>query len=297
MRASKSENPAAGNAPDAADAYPSYRRLAAQLKTLPWRTAAPSWVVPGTAVDSCRFLEGLVDEVALAFFETDACLAYTEADLPRAGQFDLDFHIHLPMDLPWRDGPRRVADACLALAAKAAHLAPRSFVLHPPQEPADLEGFVKAFRAGHPGRVLLENIEGRGVDDLPGLARDLDLGLCLDLGHLLAYKQQSLVEALLKDSGVFEEQRGIARQLGWELVDMLHLNAPGPGGRHMALTTLTVEGQDRLETLLAHLRPGAVVNLELFEAGALLDSARTLCDAAARLGLAPHTPPTPTDTA
>ncbi len=258
------------------------------LKALPWRTAAPSWVVPGTVADNCRFLDGLVnepslldeaapedklplvDEVALVFFETKACLAYTEADLPRAGEHALAFHVHLPMDLPWSDGPESVAGICLELAAKAAHLSPRAFVLHPPADPEVLAHFSAAFQAGCPCRLLLENVEGRDHHDLPALAKDLGLGLCLDLGHLLAYNQQSILEAAPPG-----------------LVDMLHLNAPGPGGRHAPITELAPQGEAVLRTMLERLRPGATVVLELFEARALLDSGLRLCQLAARWGLAP----------
>ena len=295
MNPSESENPAGPDRSWGEDAHPSYRLLAGKLKALPWRTAAPSWVVPGSIIDSCRFLDGpadalpLVDEVALAFFEASACLAYTEADLPRPGRFRLDYHVHLPMDLPWDaprpHGPDLAAHICLELAAKAAHLEPRVFVLHPPQDRRDLERFVAVFRDGCAGRLLLENIEARapGIthDDLPGLARDLDLGLCLDLGHLLAYNQQSLVPGPASDA-----PDDAARDFR-DRVDMLHLCAPGPGGRHAPLTDLDATGEAMLRTLLQGLRPGATVVLELFEAQALLDSARRLADLAEAWGLAP----------
>jgi len=275
MTASKTENPAGGNA---ADTFPSYRPLAEKLKALPlrdlpWTMAAPSWVVPGSIVDNCRFLDGLFDEVALLFLETSGSLAYGHTDLPLAGQFTLDYHVHLPIDLPWDEGPEFTAAVCLELAAKAGHLTPRAFVLHPPKGRHELERFVEVFREGCPTPVLLENIEGRAVDDLPGLARDLGLGLCLDLGHLLAYNQQSLLRAAPP-----------------RMVRMLHLNAPGPGGRHAPLTALDSQGETALRAMLETLRPGATVVLELFDVQDLLDSGLRLFELAARWGLVPAHP-------
>ena len=46
------------------------------------RLAAPSFVLPGTVAENARFLSGRVDEMALCFFEAQACLKYGENDLP-----------------------------------------------------------------------------------------------------------------------------------------------------------------------------------------------------------------------
>ena len=74
------------------------------------RLAAPSFVLPGTVAENARFLSGRVDEMALCFFEAQACLKYGENDLPpdlaepsESGR--LRCHVHLPVDLPWRSAP------------------------------------------------------------------------------------------------------------------------------------------------------------------------------------------------
>ena len=71
------------------------------------RWALPSWTAPGTAADNARLLEGRVPEIGLCFFETKACLAYGDGDIPPAGLrgWDQDsparpmrYHVHLPAD-------------------------------------------------------------------------------------------------------------------------------------------------------------------------------------------------------
>ena len=80
------------------------------------RWAVPSFVIPDTVAGNVRFLRGRVPEVALCFFETGGCLAYTDADLPAIGETaDLRFHVHLPTDLVWESGedPGQAASAAL----------------------------------------------------------------------------------------------------------------------------------------------------------------------------------------
>lgn len=94
--------------------------------------AAPSWVIPGTVAENCRFLSGKVDEVGLLFFEQDACLAYGKNDLPPwLADLGLGFHVHLPADLDW-SRPALAAENCLRLMDKVDFLNARLAVLHPP---------------------------------------------------------------------------------------------------------------------------------------------------------------------
>ena len=123
--------------------------------------AAPSCVIPAHIPENCRYLEPLVDEVGLCFFETRACLEYGPKELPPdLADLDLSFHIHLPLDLDWSGGGREAAEVCIRLADKADFLSPRVYVLHPPDSVGELEAFLGHWRASgfEPGRILLENI-------------------------------------------------------------------------------------------------------------------------------------------
>ena len=98
-------------------------------------------------------------EVGIVLFETAGSLAYTEADLPPdlAG-LPLTYHVHLPLDLPWQDGPNGAQatwDIVRRLVAITDYLSPNAYVLHPP--PA----IMGADAATAPGAFCLAVARGR----------------------------------------------------------------------------------------------------------------------------------------
>ena len=195
---------------------------------MPVTIAAPSFVIPGTVAQNARALAGRVAEVGLCFFEAQACLAYTEADLPPdLVDLPLQWHVHLPVDLPWAQGGAAAAELACAVFARAAYLAPRLAVLHPPEgDPAEkcilLSDFSRAWRAHSDISLLLENIQGNPLTDIPPEATE-DFKICLDVGHMLAYNQYEL----LRRADLMSR------------VALLHWSAPGAGDQHLPLTALT----------------------------------------------------------
>jgi len=243
--------------------------------------AAPSWVIPGTLAENCVFLATRVDEVGLLFMESQSCLAYEVEDLPPwLSDLPLRYHVHLPQDLPMHE-PARAAAICHALLQKVAHLAGNgrkgtskksagiTAVLHPPcHDPAErtkasrlLENFLHHFsRLGQrPECLLVENIAGNDLLHLQGLLRETSMGVCMDLGHALAYGQYALLQ-----SSFFLEATG-----------MLHLSAPGKGeaaGVHLPLAALDAEGHEAAARLCASVSPHAIIMLELFSWQQIKDS-------------------------
>lgn len=235
----------------------------------PFQLAAPSWVIPGTVAENCRFLAGKVDEVALLFFETESCLAYTSLDLPQGlAELGLSFHIHHPLDLPWHEGGQRVAEIVLALNDKAAHLNPAAHVVHPPAAGAESAVLIRDFAGAisrsslDPATILFENIKENSLSGLVGIIADCGMKICLDLGHILAYAQDDL----LRESG-FDD-----------LVAMLHLNAPGPKGKHLGLEHLDSNGLKVLKNLFELLKEDGVVTVEVFEEKSFFKSLQLLSD-------------------
>ncbi|WP_419778717.1 cobamide remodeling phosphodiesterase CbiR [Maridesulfovibrio sp.] len=234
-----------------------------------FQLASPSWVIPGTVAENCRFLSGKVDEVALLFFETKSCLAYTYDDLPQdLSECGLSFHIHHPLDLPWNEGGERVAEIVLALIDKAAHLEPKSHIIHPPAAGPQAAGLIRDFadviaRSGATAEeFLFENIKDNSLLGLTETIAECGMKICLDLGHILAYAQHDL----LRDP--FLEGR----------VSMLHLNAPGPKGKHLGLDHLDVEGLEIMGALLGMLNKDGVVNVEVFDEEYFFKSLQLLSD-------------------
>ena len=229
------------------------------------RWALPSWTAPGTAADNARLLEGRVPEIGLCFFETKACLAYGDGDIPPAGLrgWDQDsparpmrYHVHLPADFDWEaQAPEAIAETAFAVFAKASRLAPARAVLHPPADmeggraSALLAGFLEAWRKRSPVRVLLENVRGAPLADLdPLLFGDGGFGVCLDAGHLMGYRQDALLESPLP------------RQ-----AELFHWSAPGGCDRHRPLTELLPEERETALRILRMAQASAVHLIEVFD--------------------------------
>lgn len=234
--------------------------MARPFKTL----AAPSWVMPGNIAENARFLAGKVDEVALLFLQTKSSLAYSHGAsgdlLPELAALPLTWHVHLPSDLPWRDGDGEAAGRiAAALMDKAAYLGARRAVLHPPSSlmrpEKCLKNFARAWEAA--GRdascLLLENIRENDLADLAPAIRRLGLGVCLDFGHMLAYNQTERLFRALPD---------------FPAPAMVHWNAPvapqgkkagpasGPRSGHGPLTLLAPGEVPLARRLLDALLPG-----------------------------------------
>jgi hypothetical protein len=255
-------------------------RIRASLGRIPWPVAAPSFVWPGTVAHNCRLLAGVFPEVALLFLEARACLDYGEGDLPGwLGGLGLSYHLHLPLDLPWAAGAAEAFRVAAALADKAAFLRPACFVLHPPAEPRELAAFAALWRRRGlaPGALAIENTASAPLDGHWPLIRDQGLGVCLDLGHVLAYGQ----EASLALPGLAGALR------------LVHLCAPFAAGAapraagghgHFSLAGLDGPGRALARRVLELAPAGATVVLEIFEPAGLFESVfvlEALCPGAA----------------
>ncbi|MUM77951.1 hypothetical protein GKC30_09925 [Pseudodesulfovibrio sp. F-1] len=229
---------------------------------LPFSLAAPSFVIPAGAAENARFLADHYAEISLLLFESEACLAYTEADLPPdLARLSVDWHVHLPLDLPWEHGIDAVCSVVSRLMDKTAFLRPWAWVLHPPAAPGLLPPL-----AGHlrrhgidPADVLLENVAESDLCALWAEARAEGFSACLDLGHILAYGQHAILDL----PGV------------WEATRMLHVCAPGPDGRHLPLTRLDETGRTLLTRLCDRFK-GRTVTLEVFDKTGLFESTALL---------------------
>ncbi|MGM0539862.1 MAG: cobamide remodeling phosphodiesterase CbiR [Thermodesulfobacteriota bacterium] len=217
----------------------------------PWRVAAPSFIWPAGVGENCKYLEGIVDEAALVFFQTQGCLDYDQVDLPAwMANLDLSYHLHLPLDLPWEQGGEAAADVAASLAQKIAFCRPKSFVLHPPQAAETFLRFHHRWCSlGLSSRsLLLENVEDNDLISLMPAVQETACGICLDYGHLAVYDQW----ALLREDLVLNR------------LSMLHIYAPVGGHTHKGLTHLPDQDQDALRYLLSLLPADGVVVLEVF---------------------------------
>jgi hypothetical protein len=157
-----------------------------------FRLAAPSCVIPDRVGPNCRALSPLVGEVALMLLETAGCLDYDQRDLPAdLPTLNLAYHAHLPLDLPWSDGPRAVAEAISGLEQKIAFLGPRGYVLHPPA-PGQLVGLLRE-RPDLASMLWLENTGQSDLTEIWDELTTLGLNVCLDVGHMVSYGQEGIM--------------------------------------------------------------------------------------------------------
>jgi len=229
--------------------------------------AAPSCVIPGTTEQNARFLAqratGKIQEIALCFFETQASLA---DNLPESlAELPFSWHVHLPVDLPWQIGAEASANCALRLMRKAEALRPRMAVLHAPDLPARgglLAAFADLWYARCAVPLLIENIDTCDLVDLTTLIVDAELGVCLDLGHMLAYGQQGIMDIPELTSRV----------------QLAHWSAPGGADRHLPLTSLTEEEKAFVRAAAAKL-PGTTAHLlEIFDWNGVEESLALLPD-------------------
>ncbi len=160
---------------------------------MPFRLAAPSCVIPDRVGPNCRVLAPLVREVGLMLLETRGCQEYDDRDLPRdLPALGLTYHAHLPVDLPWESGEQAVCEALGAIEQKIAFLHPHGYVLHPPP-PGGLTRLLR-LRPDIGPLLRLENTRDSDFTDIWGEIEDLDLNVCLDVGHLISYGQERILQ-------------------------------------------------------------------------------------------------------
>lgn len=230
---------------------------------LPWRLAAPSWVWPGSVAENTLRLVPGFSEISLILFESEPTPPYDPADFPAelTGR-GATFHLHLPLDLPWQRGPHAVSAVLDRVYGATRALNPWASVLHAPPDERGLAAAAELFKARglRPRQILVENTEDFDLCKFWCDVKFFDLGTCLDLGHLLAYGQERTMDL-----------PGL-----WKRVRMLHLCAPGEGGRHESLARLDRAGRELLRRMLTSLAPGSVIVLELFTPEHLFESLEEL---------------------
>lgn len=236
----------------------------------------------GTVAENAFFLAGKVEEVGLCCLEAEASAHASEAEIPVGlAELPLRWHVHLPLDLPWESGGGGEAGRkALAVWKRVEFLQPWLAVLHLPPASAGgawLRDFLRVWRTGGPSSrcLALENVrQASPVRHLREI-EDLDLSLCLDMAHLMAYGQ----EEILRHPALMARVR------------LVHWSAPGPAekdgtprDRHRALDEWTPaqrrtaeEGMEKLSADVTHL-------VEVFHWEGILRSWPVLRDLRGRFG-------------
>lgn len=188
-----------------------YRPLSESYKNrFPFTLAAPSFIYPDHVIPNVRMLAPFIDEIELLLFESspDESLP-SRADIKElcglSQSTGISYHVHLPIDLSITDTDTRRRKQAISRFAGAAGrtgpLEPSTWTLHLPYTGSDSSdasvGRWQELASESVNRLLEKTgIPSRSISvetlDYPPywlrpVAEDLDLSVCLDIGHLMEH--------------------------------------------------------------------------------------------------------------
>jgi len=177
----------------------------------PFRLGTTSYIIPDDILPNIRYLAGKVDDVQLILFESDEISNLPSPqvirELAAIGRGEnLTYTVHFPLDV-WLgaadevdraqsvDKCRRIMDLCRRLDVRtyALHLAPADPEDRGELPAADMTGWLKSCGKSletlcteieSPRQLCVETLAYR-FDVVDELLEAHDLGVCLDIGHLL----------------------------------------------------------------------------------------------------------------
>jgi len=246
-----------------------YPSLAKSYKGLfPFKIGTTSFIYPDHYIPNVKMLGPYLDEIELLFFESRG----PEALPPRtvitelcrlAGEFDLSYNVHLPTDISISDrdpaGQQRAVETMIRVMDLVQPLDASALILH---IPFGEKSYDASIVANWQDRVyknlenILSTVENKNIiavetldyplDMLEDIIADLEVAICLDLGHLMVYDHD-----LLKVYNKYGHKTGV-----------LHLHGVENGRDHMALERLSEKLASTVLQVLT--RFSGVVSLEVF---------------------------------
>jgi sugar phosphate isomerase/epimerase len=175
----------------------------------PFKICTTSFIYPDHYIPNVKMLGPYMDEIELLLFESQGTdvlpsrMVITEL-CRLAAEFDLSYNVHLPTDISISDrDPSRQRDAVetMVRVIELVHpLCPSALILHVPYiEELLKEHNVKKWqdRVYKNLEKILSAVENKKIiaietldyplELLEDIIIDLDLAICLDLGHLMVY--------------------------------------------------------------------------------------------------------------
>ena len=249
----------------------------------PFRLGTTSYIVPTTIRSNICFLGPLLDEVELVLYECDDChnlpsITEIKTLAAMATDFDLTYNVHLPGELFFADSDperrRQFCDTALRFYERTLDLQPTAYILHLDSRQAngeveeDQQAWTQrivsslAYLRSHGmdlRHVLVENLEYPLGRLLP-FVQAFDVGLCLDIGHLIRYGHN--LETHLQDF--------------LDRCPVIHLHGVHQGEDHLGLHHLA---SSDWELICRHLATyNGVVSLEIFSLADLESSLQKMAE-------------------
>ncbi len=255
----------------------SYPSLTKSYKgSFPFKICTTSFIYPDHYIPNVKMLGPCLDEIELLLFEsrgTDALPSRTViAELCRlAGEFDLSYNVHLPTDIALSDRDpaeqQHAVETMIRVMELVRPLDASALILHVPFGENSYDESVVANwrdRVYQNLEIILSAVENNNIiavetldyplDLLEDLIVDLDLAICLDLGHLMVY-----------DCDLLE----VFNKYGFK-TSVLHLHGVENDRDHLALDRLSETSASSVLQILK--RFTGVVSLEVFSFEALNSS-------------------------
>ncbi len=178
-------------------------------ESIPFRLGSTSYVYPADIVTNVRRLASLVDDVELVLFEVDDCSNLPDAAVVEelnhlAALHGLTYTVHLPLDLRLgsEDSSLQLIsiEKALKVIRSTRELRPLAYVAHldgseplAAGTPLAWERWsarsiraleILAAEAGGERFLCVENLENYPPERLDFVLERMEVGLCLDVGHL-----------------------------------------------------------------------------------------------------------------
>ncbi|MGB5747445.1 MAG: cobamide remodeling phosphodiesterase CbiR [Desulfobacterales bacterium] len=260
---------------------PEYPALSKSYKGMfPFKICTTSFVYPDHYIPNVKMLGPYMDEIELLLFEStgpDVLPSRFEiTELGRlAAEFDLSYNIHLPTDISISDmnteRQRSAVETMVQVIELVEPLCPSALILHVPYIDGSLKDDSLSIwqdRVYKNLEKILSVVENKKIiaietleyplELLEAVIVDLDLAICLDLGHLMVY-----------DNDVKE----VFKKYSYK-TSVLHLHGVENNRDHMTLKRLSPK---LIETVLWVLkRFSGVVSIEVFSYEDLISSLKFL---------------------
>lgn len=233
-----------------------------------FRLSVPSFIYPAGYIENIQRLAPFVDEIELLLFES------AESSLPQRSEIDemaslayvhkITYNVHLPIDLDLANSDRQIRRQGVERLTNAIDrvrpLSPTTHTLHLPFNEADtksgtvekwvLHNRESLFEILDAVKIAPDNISIETLSYPPfwfeQLVAELDLAVCIDIGHLLRY--------------------GFNLESVWNTfksrTTMIHLHGVYRGEDHLSLNRIAAEHREQIRTCLGDYTGG--LSLEVF---------------------------------
>ena len=246
--------------------YPSLTRSYKGI--FPFKLGTTSFIYPDHYIPNVKMLGPYLDEIELLLFESlpaDALpsKAVIEELSDLARKYDLTYNIHLPTDVSISaaqpEQQQQAVNTVLSVIDRVAPLCPTAYSLHIPYSQKSFDpdtvnswqrcvskNLKKILAGGIAAQsIAVETLDYR-FDLLNDILAELNLSVCLDIGHLIAHGYD--LNALFNKYG--------------DITSIIHLHGVKSGRDHLALDKLPPKFSEPVLTILK--RFSASVSLEVF---------------------------------